>query len=64
MIFPNKVVFEEFNTLLVKMTQDASIQETIKANYEYLCDLEIVLQLSGVVSMLEIVWGLNKYVEN
>jgi hypothetical protein len=43
MIFPNKVVFEEFNTLLVKMTQDAYIHETIKANYEYLCDLEIVL---------------------
>jgi hypothetical protein len=41
MIFPNKVVFEEFKILLIKMAQDASIRETIKANYEYLCDLRL-----------------------
>jgi hypothetical protein len=62
MISPNKVVFEEFKTLLAKMAQEVSIHETIKANYEYLCDLEIVLQLIGVVPMLEIVWGLKTYV--
>jgi hypothetical protein len=62
MISPNKVVFAKFKILLIKMAQDASIHETIKANYEYLCDLEIVLQLTSVVPMLEIVWGLNKYV--
>jgi len=44
------------------MAQDASIHEIIKANYEYLFDLEIVLQLTDVVPMLEIVWGLSKYV--
>jgi hypothetical protein len=43
MISPNKVVFEEFKILLVKMAQNASIHEAINANYEYLCDLEIVL---------------------
>jgi hypothetical protein len=62
MISPNKVVFAKFKILLIKMAQDASIHETIKVNYEYLCDSEIVLQLTGVVPMLEIVWGLNKYV--
>jgi len=60
-IFLNKVVFEKFKTLLVKMAQDAFTHETTKTNYEYLCDLDIILRLIGMVSMLEVVKGLNKF---
>jgi hypothetical protein len=53
-----------FKTLLVKIGQNASTHETAKTNYEYLCDLDIILRLIGMVSMLEIVKGLSKYVQN
>jgi hypothetical protein len=63
-IFLNKVVLEKFKTLLVKMAQDAFTHEIAKTNYEYSCDLDIILRLPGMVSMLEVVKGLSKYVQN
>jgi hypothetical protein len=63
-IFLNKVVLEKFKTLLVKMAQVASTHETTKTNYVYLCDLDTILKLTSMVSLLEVVKGLSKYVQN
>jgi hypothetical protein len=63
-IFLNKVVLEKFKTLLIKMARYTFTHEIAKTNYEYLCDLDIILRLTSMVSMLEIVKGLSKYVQN
>jgi hypothetical protein len=53
MVVPSKVVLEEFKILLVKMAKDAVTNESATANYELLCDIEIVLGFICLLPMLE-----------
>jgi hypothetical protein len=64
MVAPSKVVLEEFKTLLVRMVEDAIINEFVVANYELLCDIEILMGLTCLLPMLEALQGLNKYAQN
>jgi len=63
-VVPNKVVLEEFKTLLVKMAEDATTNEFVIVNYELLCDIETILGLTCLPPMLEALQGLSKYVQN
>jgi hypothetical protein len=53
MIASSKVVLEKFKILLVKMAQDALTVEFEVANYELLCDIDTIIQLTCVMPMLE-----------
>jgi hypothetical protein len=64
MVFPSKVILEEFKTLLIKMVQEFDTNDNAKVNYEFLCDADTVLGLNCVIPMLEVVQGLNKYAQN
>jgi hypothetical protein len=60
MLLPSKRVFSEYKVLVVKMVKDSVIVDTIKTNYELLCDLEMLLGLSCSIPLLELVQGLSK----
>ncbi len=64
MVVPSKVVLEKFKTLLVKMAKHVVVNEFAVANYELLCDNEIVLGFTCLLPMLEALQGLSKYVQN
>jgi hypothetical protein len=40
MVAPSKVVLEEVKTILVKMAEDITANESTIANYEELCELK------------------------
>jgi hypothetical protein len=46
-------MFEEYKTLVVKMSDDATSNVATNINYELLCDVEIVMALKCVLLMLE-----------
>lgn len=52
MIFTSKSVFEKFKIFLLKMVYNVLINETIVANYEFLCELNIVLKLTCMIPKL------------
>jgi hypothetical protein len=64
MVAPSKVILEEFKTLLVKMAQDAIVNEFTTTNCELTCEVETILGLTSMMPMLQILQGLNKYVQN
>ncbi len=53
MLAPSKWMFEEYKTLVVKMSDDATSNVATNINYELLCDVEIVMALKCVLLMLE-----------
>lgn len=64
MVAPSKVILEEFKTLLVKMAQDATINESTTTNCELTCEVETILGLTSMMPILQTLQGLNKYVQN
>lgn len=52
MIFTSKLVIEKFKIFLLKMVYNASINEIIVANYEFLCELDIILGLTCMIPKL------------
>jgi len=52
MIFTSKSVLEKFKKILLKMVYNAPINETIVANYELLCELDIILGLTCMIPKL------------
>jgi len=52
MIFTSKSVLEKFKIFLLKMVYNVLFNETIVANYEFLCELDIVLGLTCMIPKL------------
>jgi hypothetical protein len=42
----------EYKTLLVKMTLDAPINDKAKINFDFFCDVQILLGLVAILSLL------------
>jgi hypothetical protein len=55
MLRPTKKVLAEYTTLLIKMAMDSFTNHQTKFNYEHLCDLQILLELSCIFPLLEFV---------
>ncbi len=49
---PSKVILEEFKSLLVKMAQDVTINESTTTNCELTCEVETILGLTSTMPML------------
>jgi len=64
MLLPSNRILNEYRTLVIKMVEDNVIVEIGKTNYELLCDLEMLLGLSCIISLLELVQGLSKFAQN
>ncbi len=58
-----KRLIAEYRIILVKMALDNPINQQAKHNYEHLCDLQILLGLSCILSLLEFVHALIKFAQ-
>jgi hypothetical protein len=63
MLSPAKKVLVEYKTLLVKMAMDSFTNHQTKFNYEHLCALQILLDLSCIFPLLEFVHVLIKFAQ-
>jgi len=64
MLLPSNRILNEYKTLVIKMVEDNVTVEIGKTNYEFLCDLEMLLGLSCIISLSELVQGLSKFAQN
>jgi hypothetical protein len=58
-----KKLLAEYKTLLVKMAMDSFTNHQTKFNYEHLCDLQILLELSCIFPLLEFVHVFIKFAQ-
>ncbi len=58
-----KIVMAKYKTLLMKMALDSPTNRQIKLNYENLCDLQVLLGLVFILSLLESVHALIKFAQ-
>ncbi len=52
MLAPFKQVHNEYKTFMVKMVNDGASISSVKTNYELLCNVEIIMGLTCVLSTL------------
>jgi hypothetical protein len=60
MLFPTKRVLSKYWTLVLKMHQDVNIVNQVAHNLELFCDLEVMVELFGIMPLLE---GLNELIK-
>jgi hypothetical protein len=60
MLFLVKRLLNEYKTLVLKMHQDSKVNNQIVNNLELLCDLQVMLRFSCLMSMFE---GLNELIK-
>jgi hypothetical protein len=60
MLFPIKRVLSKYWTLVLKMHQDVNIVNQVAHNLESFCDLEVMVELFGIMPLLE---GLNELIK-
>ncbi len=58
------MILEDFKTLLMKMAQDVTSNESTTTNCELTCEVETILGLTSMMLMLQTLQGLSKYVQN
>jgi hypothetical protein len=63
MLSPLKRLLAEYKSLVVKMYMNAPKSKLVQDNLDFLCDLELVLDLPCILPMLEVVHTLIKYVQ-
>jgi hypothetical protein len=63
MLASSKHVLFEYESLLVKMSEDNPRNTLTKTNYGLFCDYDIVLGLKCVLPMLELVQSLSKMLQ-
>jgi hypothetical protein len=56
-----KRVFFEYKTLMVHTNKELNHVASTKTNLEYLCDIEVVIELMCIMLMLEVVCALIKF---
>jgi len=61
MLVPTKQMMEEYHTLMLKTRFDTPIKVKIVFNLKHLVDVEVLLGLSCVFSLLEVVDNLIKF---
>jgi len=61
MLRPAKRLMAEYKTFLMKMMLNNLTNQQAKQNYQYLCDLQILLGLACVLPLLEFVHALTKF---
>jgi len=54
MLFFVKRVFEEYKTFVVKMNDGLHAIEATRSNFEFSCDVEVVMGLIYIMPMLEL----------
>jgi hypothetical protein len=54
-------VMVEYRTLLMKMALDDPTNDKAKANFELLCDVQILLGLVAILPLLQVVHNLIKF---
>jgi hypothetical protein len=54
-------IFLKYKLLVVKMVENNGHIENAKANYELLCDIEMLLGLACILPCLKIMQGLSKF---
>jgi hypothetical protein len=64
MLAPFKRMFEKYETLVVKMSDDVVNNAAANTNYELLCHVETIMGLMCVLHMLEAVQSLRKLAQN
>jgi hypothetical protein len=62
-MFLAKQVLAEYKNLVVKMHDDLHIVVVVKTNFQYLCDIEVVMGLACIMPLLESVHALIKFVQ-
>jgi hypothetical protein len=55
MLSPSKRILNGYKAFIVKMAIDSVNVQITKANYELLCDVEMLLGLACVIPLLEVV---------
>jgi len=60
MLFPTKRVLSKYWTLVLKMHQDVNIVNQVAHNLELFYDLEVMVELFGIMPLLE---GLNELIK-
>jgi hypothetical protein len=60
MLFPTKRVLSKYWTLVLKMHHDVNIINQVAHNLELFCDLEVMVELFGIMPLLE---GLNELIK-
>jgi hypothetical protein len=58
-----KILFVEYKTLMVHMTNDLNHVVATKTNLEYLFDIEVVIRLMCIMPMLKVVHAFIKFVQ-
>jgi hypothetical protein len=53
MLSPTKWIFTKYKTLVVKIHDDLHIVATTNTNLQYLCDIEVVMELAYIMLLLE-----------
>jgi hypothetical protein len=64
MLFFVKRVFEEYKTFVVKMNDGLHAIEATRSNFEFLCDVEVVMGLIYIMPMLEVLHGFIKFTQS
>jgi hypothetical protein len=57
-----QVSFTKYKSLVVKMHDDLDIVAIAKTNLQYLCDIEMVMELACIMPLLESVHVFIKFV--
>lgn len=64
MLFFVKRVFEKYKTFVVKMNDGLHSIEVARNNFEFLCDVEVVMGLIYIMFMLEVLHGFIKFIQS
>jgi hypothetical protein len=54
----------EYKPLIMKMVEDVATVDNAKANYELICNVETLLGLRHVLSLLEFVQSLSNFAQS
>lgn len=55
MLLPSKCILSEYKLLIIKMVANSSTINITITKYEILCDVEMFLEITSVLPLLEVV---------
>jgi hypothetical protein len=61
MLFFVKRILEEYKTFVVKMNNGLHAIEVTRINFEFLCDVEVIMGFIYIMPMLEVLHGFIKF---